>query len=311
MDPHQRVLFLWRNAETVVIGRFQNPWVECNTAKMQADDVKLARRQSGGGAVFQDLGNTNFTFMTGRDYYNKAEHNAIILAALKEHGIVGEASGRNDLVVMGEDGPRKFSGSAFKETKDRCFHHGTLLLNANLQKLADYLSPDAKKLMSKGISSVRSRVVNLSELNQQLNHQVICQSIAQQFELFYNSKASVEWLKTEQLGQNTKLKTYYEFLKDWNWRFGETPAFNHHMSERLSFGMLDVHLDAHKGLIEQVVIFSDSLHPEMIEKISASLKRRPYTADGIDQALFEVREDLPMFEAEIEEFKLWLKSQIV
>jgi len=134
MDPNQRVLFLWRNAETVVIGRFQNPWVECNTSRMEADGIKLARRQSGGGAVFQDLGNTNFTFMTGRQFYNKNDNNQIILNALRAHGIEGEASGRNDLVVTDDEGARKFSGSAFKETKDRCFHHGTLLLNANLQK---------------------------------------------------------------------------------------------------------------------------------------------------------------------------------
>jgi lipoate---protein ligase len=311
MDPKQRVLFLWRNAETVVIGRFQNPWVECNTAKMQADDVKLARRQSGGGAVFQDLGNTNFTFMTGRDSYDKKEHNKIILDALRDFGIEGEASGRNDLVVMSEEGARKFSGSAFKETKDRCFHHGTLLIHANLQKLGDYLSPDAKKLMSKGISSVRSRVVNLGELNPNLNHELLCQSIHQKFEEFYGARASVEWLETSKLTQNTKLNSYYDFLKDWNWRFGETPAFNHHMSERLSFGMMDVHLDSHKGLIEQAIIFSDSLHPEMIEQIRDSLKRRPYTQDGIEQALFEVQEDLPMFAAEINEFANWLKSQIL
>jgi len=179
------------------------------------------------------------------------------------------------------------------------------------KKLADYLSPDAKKLMSKGISSVRSRVVNLSDLNPELKHELICQSIQLQFEKFYNTEASVELLRTNKLQENAKLKNYYEFLKDWKWRFGETPAFNHHMSERLSFGMVDVHLDSHKGLIEQAIIFSDSLHPEMIEQIRDSLKRRPYTRDGIDQALFEVREDLPMFHEEIQEFGHWLKTQIV
>ncbi|MFT6927991.1 MAG: lipoate-protein ligase A [Psychromonas sp.] len=181
MSADHRVLFLWRNANTVVIGRGQNPWKECNTAKMQQDGIKLARRQSGGGAVFHDLGNTNFTFMAGKPEYNKAVSTQIVLDALQTLGINGERNGRNDLVIKDADGIRKFSGSAYRETSDRGFHHGTLLLNADLSQLAHYLNPDPKKLQAKGISSVRSRVANLNTINPDIEHEIVCKAIVQSF----------------------------------------------------------------------------------------------------------------------------------
>jgi lipoate-protein ligase A len=102
MDPKHRVLFVWRNSETVVIGRAQNPWRECNTAKMEKDQIKLARRQTGGGAVFHDLGNSNFTFMAGKPEYDKTVSTQIVINALNSLGIQALTNGRNDLVV--EDG---------------------------------------------------------------------------------------------------------------------------------------------------------------------------------------------------------------
>lgn len=145
MPATQRVLFLWRNADTVVIGRAQNPWKECNTRRMEEDNVRPARRSSGGGAVFHDLGNTCFTFMAGKPEYDKTISTSIVLNALNALGVSAEASGRNDLVVKTVEGDRKVSGSAYRETKDRGFHHGTLLLNADLSRPANYLNPDKKE----------------------------------------------------------------------------------------------------------------------------------------------------------------------
>lgn len=151
MPATQRVLFLWRNADTVVIGRAQNPWKECNTRRMEEDNVRTARRSSGGGAVFHDLGNTCFTFMAGKPEYDKTISTSIVLNALNSLGVTAEASGRNDLVVKTPEGDRKVSGSAYRETMDRGFHHGTLLLNADLSRLANYLNPDKKKLGPKAL----------------------------------------------------------------------------------------------------------------------------------------------------------------
>ena len=133
MPATQLVLFLWRNADTVVIGRAQNPWKECNTRRMEEDNVRLAHRSSGGGAVFHDLRYLLY-LMAGKPEYDKTVSTNIVLTALNALGVAAEASGRNDLVVK----PPKatgISGSAYRETMDRGFHHGTLLLNADLSRL--------------------------------------------------------------------------------------------------------------------------------------------------------------------------------
>jgi lipoate-protein ligase (EC 6.-.-.-) len=197
MPATQRVLFLWRNADTVVIGRAQNPWKECNTRRMEEDNVRLARRSSGGGAVFHDLGNTCFTFMAGKPEYDKTISTSIVLTALNVLGVTAEASGRNDLVVKTAEGDRKVSGSAYRETRDRGFHHGTLLLNADLSRLANYLNPDKKKLQAKGITSVRGRVANLVELLPGITHEKICLAVTEAFFSHYGERVKAEIISPE------------------------------------------------------------------------------------------------------------------
>jgi lipoate-protein ligase A len=134
--PEEMVFYLWRNGPTVVIGRHQNPWVECRLEDMDRDGVKLARRPTGGGAVYHDLGNTNFTFTCRRDVYDVERQIGVILDGLRRVGVEARFSGRNDIVV----GDRKVSGSAFRGRKDRWLHHGTLLLHADLGRLGHYLT---------------------------------------------------------------------------------------------------------------------------------------------------------------------------
>lgn len=197
MDASQQVLFLWRNDQTVVIGRGQNPWKECNTQKMEEDGITLARRSSGGGAVYHDLGNTNFTFMAGKPGYDKESSTALILEALHTLGIGAQSSGRNDIIVEQDGEIRKISGSAYRETKDRGFHHGTLLIDVDFGRLSRYLNPDPKKLHAKGISSVRSRVANLVEFKPELNHEVICRAIEAQFRKKFGEIKTIEYISEE------------------------------------------------------------------------------------------------------------------
>lgn len=305
-----KILYLWRNQDTVVIGRFQNPWKECNTEKMDRDGIKLARRQSGGGAVYHDLGNTNFTFLSSKSTFDKGVNNKIITNAVNSFGLNSFASGRNDLLISTNDGEKKFSGSAFKETKDRSFHHGTLLINADLTKLAQYLNPDDKKLQSKGITSVKSRVINLSELSSQVSHELLQEKIIYEFFNEYQNQCPIEVLDHDYLIKQPKLVEHFNKMSDWNWRYGETPQFNHEFSKRFDWGGLDVHLDVHHAVIEKVQIFSDSLHPEMVEKLMERLNNSHYDKASIALAIKSVKIDLPMISDYLDEIEAWISKEI-
>ncbi|HRO67593.1 MAG TPA: lipoate--protein ligase, partial [Pseudobdellovibrionaceae bacterium] len=261
LDPNQQVLFLWRNEETVVIGRNQNPWSECNLVRMKEDKVHLARRKSGGGAVFHDLGNTNFTFLSPKDAYSRDNNVQIILSALKKFGVEGQASGRNDLLIPFHDGPRKFSGSAYREKKDRAFHHGTLLLKADLSRLGNYLTPSPKKLQAKGKESVRARVANLSEIAPDLDHERIVAATIESFEKFYGKAGSVTNLSLKSLDAIPELKNHYDQLSSWEWLYGNTLEFTHEMDEYLSLGFFHFRFQVDDGIIRQLQIFTDSLNP--------------------------------------------------
>lgn len=308
MDTKCHVLFLWRNDQTVVIGKHQNPWTECILSKMEQDGIKLARRQSGGGAVFHDLGNTNFTFMSPKDLYDKNSNNKIITNALAVFGIDAFPNGRNDIEVKlkEESGSRKISGSAFKVNKDRCFHHGTLLIKADLAKLGNYLNPSKKKLESKGIKSARARVTNLSDINAEINHDTLTREVIKEFCRYYGVQPEVETLNYDFLKSVPKVNNYYNELKDWDWLYGKTPKFNHQFDERFSWGGVEVHINSNKGLIEEVTIFSDCLYPTLIESFSKSLKSIQYNAKSVDEALSSLKNKFKDHHDEINQFTDWL-----
>lgn len=302
LDPRQHVLFLWRNADTVVIGRHQNPWKECKVQKMEEDQVYLARRQSGGGAVFHDLGNTNFTFLSAKDRYNQEDNFKIIINALGKLGITAEKSGRNDILVDG----RKVSGSAFKHTKERSFHHGTLLIDADLTRLQDYLNPRKAKLVSKGIESVRSRVANLNEYVPDLDHETICETVTEAFFDYHGTPCEVEPLDYDTLAAIPSLKEYFEQMKEWEWRFGNTPDFNHSMENRFDWGSMDVHIHARRGRIEKAKIYSDSLFPDMVDALMAELPGHRYDPEEVKEAITGVADLFPEQRKELGEFGSWL-----
>jgi len=309
LDPQSHTLFLWRNSETVVIGRSQNPWVECKTDKMAEDNVYLARRQSGGGAVFHDLGNTNFTFLSPKVDYDQEANFTIIINALKKLGVDATLSGRNDMQV----GDKKISGSAFKHSVDRSFHHGTLLVNADMQKLGDYLNPHPLKLQAKGIKSVRSRVANLVEFNDTINHKTLSQAMIEAFCEYYGQEVAdtpVEELDEATLAQEPHLNKYYQQMADWEWRFGKTPEFSHHLETRFDWGLIDLHLDVKQAVIAEVVIFSDALNVELIEDLKQALTEVKYNKEAISAKLATLSEAQPEMAAQIADFSAWLVGEI-
>jgi len=166
---------------------------------------------------------------------------------------------------------KKISGSGFKKTSDRKLHHGTLLRDVDMDALSKYLNPNKVKLDSKGVESVRSRVVNLKTLVPNISHESICDAITQEFFETHQQECGIEELDEEKLRHNASLMKHYQEYQDWDWRFGSTPNFSHHMETRFDWGTMDVHIDSEKGVITQNQIFSDSLYPQMIEE----LKKKP------------------------------------
>jgi lipoate-protein ligase A len=305
LDPSVPVLFLWRNQPNIVIGRHQNPWRECDLEKMEAQGVLLTRRQSGGGAVYQDLGNSCFTFLAGKATYSRDRNFELLVRTLARFGIEAEVSGRNDITVEG----RKVSGNAFKEAPDRAFHHGTMLLHVDLGRLGELLRPDPRKLSAKGIASVRSRVANLREFCPDLDHDRFCDALADVFREHHQQDAPVEQLDRSDLEHLPALAEHYALQQDWNWRFGATPDFAHHLAGRFDWGLIDVHLDTRKGHVSRAQVFSDTLHPDMIDLVSEHLPGTPYRGPDIQARLVAVADGQP-WAAELRELAGWLDAQI-
>lgn len=310
MPTTQRVLFLWRNADTVVIGRAQNPWKECNTARMDQDNIRLARRSSGGGAVFHDLGNTCFTFMAGKPEYNKSVSTALVINALQNLGMSVTASGRNDLEIMTADGVRKISGSAYKETKDRGFHHGTLLLNADLSRLANYLNPDPKKLEAKGITSVRARVANLNDLVPGLTHKQVCDSISEAFFALYGERVKAEYISPEALPDLPGFVETFARQSSWEWNFGQAPAFSHLLDNRFSWGGVELHFDVENGHISRSQLFTDSLNPAPLEALTQRLQGVVYRSEILQQECETLITEFPEQEYELQELAHWMAGAV-
>ena len=305
MDPAVEVLFLWRNQPNIVIGRHQNPWAECDLETMERDGVLLTRRQSGGGAVYQDLGNSCFTFLSGKASYSVERNFQLVIDALARLGVSAEKTGRNDIVVEG----RKVSGSAFKLDRDRAFHHGTMLLHTDLDRLGSLLRPDERKLQGKGVKSVRSRVANISEWAPGVDHDRFCDAMVAAFCEHHRETAPVELLDRSSLEAIPSLAAYFEHQSDWHWRFGETPDFAIELKTRFDWGLVDVHLNTARGVITAARVFSDSLRPEMIERVAATLEGAPYRGADIALRLREMAAEED-YANEVSELAAWLEQAV-
>lgn len=252
-EEDEVILYLWQNAKTIVIGKHQNPYKECDLPNMRRDGIHLVRRKSGGGAVFHDMGNLNFTFIAHDKHYDKSRHFQVILDALKTWGIEAEQTGRNDIAVDG----KKFSGNAFLHTRGRGFHHGTLLVDVNMKELGQYLTPPPIKLVGKGIDSVRSRVVNLKELNGDLTIEGLKKSMVEAFDRVYDGPLEPKLVPGQSL-----FADYSQHYADWVWTIGRSPKSTMSLGKRFEWGNLVMDLDVRDGIIHSCAISSDTLLDE-------------------------------------------------
>lgn len=273
------ILYLWQNQNTVVIGKNQNPWRECRTELLEKEQGKLARRLSGGGAVFHDLGNLNFTFVVGRELYNLEKQVRVILEAVKSLGIEAVMNGRNDLEVEG----RKFSGNAFCFRKNSAYHHGTLMVSADMEKLTRYLQVSQEKIRAKGVQSVRARVINLSEKRPELSIEDMKQAVSRAFQKIYGGEARVEenpdWM------DKTILQELYEKYASWEWRYGEAPQFDMELSFRHDWGGVEIGLMLQNAVVKQARVYSDAMDEEFIQLLPAALNGKPFKSPELAAAI--------------------------
>jgi lipoate-protein ligase A len=314
-------LFLWQNKDTVVIGRNQNPWTECNLTLMETHNIKLARRISGGGAVFHDIGNLNFSFMVDRNIYDVRRQCGIIINALKELGINALMSGRND--ILADD--RKFSGNAFCFKGQNALHHGTILINTDMEKMARYLTVPKNKIQAKGVTSVKNRVINLCELKPELTVDMVKTALIRAFTTEYQSKNVSP--HTEFLNINRELKhdwTLDPLFKDivarnssWEWRFGKTPDFDIALTNRFSWGGVELYFKLNQGMVQKTEIYSDALCEELISSLSPLFEGARLKGEDLSNKLMQERQslrnlnkDLGMTDMVINDIGLWLKREL-
>ena len=272
------ILYLWQNEKTVVIGKNQNPWKECKGAELEADGGSLVRRLSGGGAVFHDLGNLNFTFLVAKENYNVERQLEVILEAVKALGIPAMKTGRNDISVEG----KKFSGNAFFSDGSHNYHHGTILVNVDMSMLSHYLNVSRDKLVSKGVESVRARVTNLTEYKSDLTIKLMKQELITAFQKIYGLVPKM--LEVSEFDDDILMKLEQKF-SSWEWIYGKKLEFNYSISSRLSWGDFDLKLVVESGIIKECIIYSDSLETKLFEELPRILKGCTFSSEAMRNTL--------------------------
>lgn len=245
------ILFLWQNANTVVIGKHQNPYRECNLAAMRADNVMLARRPSGGGAVFHDEANLNFSFIYAKGEYNLSRNYKIIIDALTTLGIDAYTSGRNDILFQN----KKFSGNAFYTVGSAQVHHGTIMVGVNMDSLAKYLSTSSLKLASKGVASISSRVLNLASIQPNITVDKVKEKIKTAFLQCYDKEKALA-LQV----QNDKVLLVKDKIQVDDYIMGKKYNFAQQATFRLPLGEVALTINEDN----QIEIYSDFLDTSLI-----------------------------------------------
>ncbi|GIN37960.1 lipoate--protein ligase [Heyndrickxia oleronia] len=285
LDINETYLLFYINQPSIIIGRNQNTIEEINTEYVDKNNIIVVRRLSGGGAVYHDLGNLNFSFITkddGESFHNFMKFTAPVIEALKKLGVNAELSGRNDIQV----GERKISGNAQFSTKGRMFSHGTLMFDSEIENVVSALRVKKDKIQSKGIKSIRSRVANISEfLEEKLTMEEFRQLILSN--IFGGRENIKEYKLTDEDWKNIH-KLSKERYQNWDWNYGKSPKFNLQHNHRFPVGGIDVRLEVNKGMIENCKIYGDFFGIGDVSDIENKLMGIRYERSEIERALEEI-----------------------
>ena len=280
------ILYLWQNDNTVVIGKNQNAWQECDVTRFLEEGGHVARRKSGGGAVYHDLGNQNYTLFMRDEDFDEDLLDETLRRTAQLLGIRAEMSGRNDLTVNG----RKFSGCASYDNGTVTYRHGCVLISGNMENMRKYLTPAKKKLASKGVASVESRVINLSEcadVTPETWREAMIRAVGDVFrvsdcQVFKDGEMPVdeEWLSS--------LQRQYA---DETWIFGKLRSYEEMLELKTAKGMFTVRLSLEAGRIQDAEVFTDAMDPGIASVLERKLKGLVWRKDVVEQAVREVTEN--------------------
>lgn len=285
LDINQTYLLFYINKPSIIIGKNQNTIEEINTEYVEDNGIIVVRRLSGGGAVYHDLGNLNFSFITkddGDSFHNFRKFTEPVTSALHKLGVNAELSGRNDIEVEG----RKISGNAQFSTKGRMFSHGTLLFNSEVEHVVSALKVKKDKIESKGIKSIRSRVANISEfLTEEISieefRMLLLKNIFEgEEEINEYVLTDEDWEKIHQLSE--------ERYQNWEWNYGKSPKFNFQHTHRFPVGSIDVRLEVDKGMIDNCKIYGDFFGVGDVFDIEEKLRNIRYEKGEIEIALSDI-----------------------
>ncbi len=270
-------LILWQNDNAVIVGRNQNTVGEINGDFVRKHGIRVVRRGTGGGAVYHDLGNLNYSFITdAQDAASIQRFLAPVVTALRALGLDAECSGRNDILIRG----KKVSGSAQQLREGRILHHGTLLFDSDTSILSGALNPDPTKFHGKGVASVKSRVGNIRDFLPQ--DMTLPQFWAYLKDALADSVTDGH-LTAEELAAIAKLKA--EKYDTWQWNFGRSPAYQQLCHNRFPAGLLEVHLTADKGRIAGVSIYGDFLSLSPVAPLERALIGCELRREAVSQRL--------------------------
>ncbi len=272
------IFMLWKNEPSVIIGKNQNAYAELNIDFIKKNNIKVVRRLTGGGAVFHDLGNVNFTFITAENNckaLNFKRFTKPVTDALRHFGVSAELSGRNDITVDG----RKISGNAQCVYNGKIMHHGTLLFSADMSHLAGALNPDPEKFQSKGIKSVRSRVANISEFAD-----IQIDDFIDYLESSFGGE--VKSLSSEDERAIQKLSD--EKYSTWDWNYGKSKEWSAIKKKRFDFGKLEAKIDATGGIISSIRLEGDYFGIKPVSELEKTLIGKKLEYDSLTAALSDV-----------------------
>lgn len=294
-------LLFYINEPSIIIGRNQNTIEEINTKYVDERGIKVVRRLSGGGAVYHDEGNLNFSFITkddGNSFHNFAKFTQPVVEALQTIGVPAELSGRNDLVADG----RKISGNAQFTTRGRMFSHGTLMFDSEIEHVVASLNVNIEKIKSKGIKSIRSRVANISEfITEPMTMPQFKEHLLKHLFAVDDIKDVPRYELTDQDWANIRQISEQRY-QNWDWNFGKSPTFDIQKSKKFPAGLVDVRMDVSKGMIKNCKIYGDFFGVGQIKVIEEKLVNTRYQRQAIEEALADV--DVPHYLGKITQEEL-------